>query len=125
MRCRGLSLVETLLGVAILLLAVIMCFSLLPSSWLAVNQGEQRIFAGTLAQSILEQQQAYAFDNIVPAVLAPLEEAGSRFQPQVFVSVPTPGPSPRLKVVTVNVTWESRRLPRFVSRQVTVCRVPR
>lgn len=125
MRRSGLSLIETLLGVAILLLAVVMCFSLLPSSWLAVNQGEQRIYAGTLAQSILEQQQSYAFDSIAPATLPPVEEAGTQFKPAVFVNVPTPGPTPRLKVVTVNVTWESRKLPRFVSRQVTVCRVPR
>ena len=122
---RGLSLVETLLGVAILLLAVIMCFSLLPSSWLAVNQGEQRIFAGTLAQSILEQQSTYAFDSIVPATLYAVEDAGALFQPKVLVDVPTPGPSPRLKVVTVEVTWESRRIQRSVFRQRTLCRVPR
>lgn len=122
---RGLSLVETLLGVAILLLAVIMCFSLLPSSWLAVNHGEQRIFAGTLAQSILEQQSTYAFDNIVPAKLYAVEQAGSVYQPQVLVDVPVPGPSPRIKVVTVEVKWESRRIQRSVFRQLTVCRLPR
>ena len=121
---RGLSLIETLLAVVILLLAVIMCFSLLPSAWLAVNQGEQRIFAGTLAQSILEQQQVYAFDSLAPATLPPVEQGGATFRPVVTVQ-PQPGPSPRLKVVTVRVNWESRRIQRSVFRQRTMCRVPR
>lgn len=118
----GFSLIETLLGASILLLAVMLSFSLLPSSWLAVNQGEQKLTAANLAQSLLEARRAASFDNLTDADLPVVPAAGTEFKPRIKILTTA---DPRLKIVRVTITWTSRQIERQLVRQATVCKLPR
>ncbi|MBI3928496.1 MAG: hypothetical protein HY319_23340 [Armatimonadetes bacterium] len=119
---RGISLIETLIGISILLLAVVLMMSLLPSSWLAVHRGEQRLVAANLAQSLLEEQRSVPFEELDSGALPRVTTAHQVFEPLLEVE-PVPG-KPRLKLVRVRVRWEARGRPMEVVRQTTFCRVP-
>ncbi len=120
---RGFSLIESIICISLLLLAVLLIMNLVPASWVAVNQAEQRLFAGNLAQSLLEEQRGIAFENLAPATLPPVTRTGATFNPQIEV-IPVPGYD-RLKTVRVRVTWDSRAVHHEELREVVLCRAPR
>lgn len=112
---------ESIFSISVLLLAVLLIINLLPTSWLATNQAEQRLYAGNLAQSILEEKRSAAFDALANETRSTVDAAGARFTPVVEV-VPV---SDKLKTVRVRIQWTSRQIRREVVREILLCRVPR
>lgn len=58
-RREGLSLVEVMVGLTVLLLALVLMVGLLPASTLSLKKSENRTFAGQLCQSELERRVAH------------------------------------------------------------------
>lgn len=120
---RGVSLIESVLCISLLLLAVVLVMNLLPASWVAGKGAEQRLYAANLAQSLLEEQRAARFDTLASATLPTVQEADTLYAPSIEV-VPVPG-KPRLKTVRARVRWTTRGVSREEVREVDLCDLPR
>lgn len=115
---------ETVLAITLFALAGLALVNLIPSSWLAVHAGQQRLDAANLAQSLLEERRAGNFDGpdfrtTLPATIY----GGTQFTPTVEVA--TAAGQTRLKIVNVTVTWQTGRGTQSVVRQTMVCKVAR
>lgn len=120
-RCPAFTLVETILAASILLLAGLLVVDLLPSSWLAVRGAEQRLVAGNLAQSLLEEQRAIPVRDLVPRTR--LLRVGAMDYTATLEVAPAAG-SPRLRALTARASWSTRRGRQEVVRTTTVCEIP-
>lgn len=124
--CRGLSLIETMIAAAVLFLVVSILLNLLPSSLLAIKRAEQRIQAGNIAQSILEEQRGVRFDSLAagtPRVFDPVQVAGMSYEP--VLEVEDDPEVAGVKKLKVTVRWRQRDRDYSVVRELTLCRVPR
>ncbi len=108
----GLTLVDTVVGVGILFLLLIVLLNLAGTSVFGTRAADERLAAERLATSILEEFRAQPFPQqslSSSLVLEPVETEGLVFQPIVAVEEVPPHPVDRLRRVTVIITWESRR----------------
>lgn len=105
----------------LLLLTMLSLFRLMSSAYLAFAVGEQKLTAGALAQSLLEEQRSGDFDTLATADLANVTVGNTTYTRRVEV---TPQ-GPLLKQVRTVVTWDSRRGKGKLVRRSSVCRLPR
>jgi hypothetical protein len=114
-------LVETVVGMTLLLLVFVVGINLLPSAWKAMATGEQRVYAVTLAQSILEQKRSENFDSLVSGYLPDVDNNGYKFK--VYLDVDAS--KPRLKRLSLTLDWQARGRNQQITRKLSVCKLPR
>jgi len=112
---------ETLVAGTLLVLTALALFKLMSSAWLAFAVGEQKLTAGALAQSLLEEHRSGDFDALASAQLAPVTINRTEYSRKVEV---TPR-GPLLKDVRTVIGWDSRRGKGQLVRRSTLCKVPR
>lgn len=105
----------------LLLLTTLALFRLMSSAWLAFAVGEQKLTAGALAQSLLEEQRSRDFDALTTAYAPDVTVGNTVYTRKVEV---TPQ-GPLLKQVRTVVSWDSRRGRAILVRRSSLCKVPR
>lgn len=121
-RRLGLSLLELVFAIAVLVMVFFALMSLFPTMIFSIHQSEHRMQANSLGQLVLDQCNAGPFSNLVPGVysasapgpLGPILNNVTLTDQTVLVPQVTiqSGPSATtanlLRCVTVNVTWTER-----------------
>lgn len=118
---RAMTLVETVVGMTLLLLVFVVGINLIPSAWKAMGSGEQRVYAVTLAQSILEQKRSENFDSLASGYLPDVDNNGNKYR--VYLDVDSS--KPRLKRLSVTLDWQARGRNLQITRRLSVCKLPR
>jgi len=121
---RGISLAELILCFFLLGLVVVLIFNLYPTSVASVRYSGQRLQANALAESLLQQQLARPFSQLVPGppqALPGVDGQGTRFQPTLEIfPADRPATKPGLLMgLRVRVSWVDRQVPHEVVREVT------
>ena len=80
------------------------------------------LYAGTLAQSILEQQRTRVFAAIVSGPLTAEKHDLIEYTPELQV---TDSPSGKMKTVRVVVSWTWKERNYSTFREVRICDIPR
>lgn len=119
-RWHGLTLVETAVGMTLLLLVFVVGLNLLPSAWKAMSAGEQRVQANSLAQSLLEQKSSENFDSITAGPLPDVELNGTKYKVDLAVDSSVP----RLKRLALTLSWEARGRTLTMTRKLSICKLP-
>ncbi len=120
-RSRGLSLVETVMGLTLLLMVMVVGINLLPVSLRAMSSGEHKVAAANLAQSLLEEKRSGNYDNLASGYLP--DVVLNRMTYHVYLDVDSS--KPRLKRLSLCVSWDSRGKAQSVTHKVSVCKLPR
>lgn len=120
---RGVSLVETVLGLTIFLLVALTALNLLPSSWLGAHSGEQHLCASNMAQSILDEKRASNFDNLSTGDFPAVQLYGTEYRPHLDVA--SDSSKPYLKVLTLKIEWDLPRGKQTLTRKISLCKLPR
>ncbi len=115
---------ELILSFFLLGLVVVLIFNLYPTSVASVRYSGQRLQANALAESLLQQQLAIPFSQLVPGpprALPAVDGQGTRFQPTLEIfPADRPATKPGLLLgLRVRVTWVDRQVPHEVVREVT------
>jgi len=112
---RGLSLIEVVVSFAVLLTVSVFIFQLVPSSVLAIRQGEIRLEAINLGRTLLEEHRGLGFSvlkgKVGETIYAHEHPSGTGvlFKSQVQVRKPDTTADPgRVLDVTVTVRWQFR-----------------
>ena len=122
MRSRGFSLIETVLGMAILALVLMAALALLPLSLQSMRGSEHQLAANTWAQEIIDQCAAGPFESLIPGThnasnsrpLSPILQTRTLednvvLQAEVEIQ-PGPGDtSGRLRCLDVIITWKEKQ----------------
>lgn len=121
-RHRGATLLETLLSLFLLLLVLLLVFNLYPAAMSSTRLSGQRLQADALADSLLEEQCAVPFGQLVvgpPRSLDPVPGRGTVFHPTLEVfQVNEPGTDPdRIRGLRVMVEWNEDGVRRRLLRQ--------
>lgn len=127
-RPRGASLLEAVAALFLLSLVLIFLLNLLPSARLTDLRAENRLQAGTLAQSALARAQAGSFDALVVGQKTDLGDVTcgtTVFDQQEQVAAVSGSGADRLRDVTVTVRWREKTGPQKLVREVYVTNVPR
>lgn len=115
------TLAETAVSFALLGLLVLFLINLFPSALMAQRVTEQRLQAGSLARSLLEQQLDQPFAELPVGLARDLqstEMAGIAYHPRLVVTA-LPDSDPRyLRLLQLTVWWEWRGQRREVVRQL-------
>ena len=124
---RGVSLVEMLVTLAVLVLVLLALFTLIPASLLLVKRAELRMRASALAQTILEQQSARPYTQIAlgPAQLNAVVSDKVEFSPRLEVNPVGTRPPECAKELVVTLTWSYHDRPDQLRARLTVCNVLR
>lgn len=134
-KARAFSLIETVVSVTLFLLTVTVVLTLMPSAWLGVKSGGERLFANNLAQSRLDELRAadfasYAAGEILPSVL----DQGTEYHTFLDIEYYKDPPPTRtqclpqdalVKVLILEVRWQTQRGQQVTRRKVSVCKLPR
>ena len=113
-----MSLLETVMGLTLVLLVFVTGINLIPLSLRARRSAEQKLLAGNLAQSTLEEQSGRDFTQVQSTSLPDVTLQGTLFHVQLRVDEP----KPIVKRLTVEVRWDPNG---NLSRQTSICRLPR
>lgn len=111
---RGLSLLEVVVSFAVLLTVSVFIFQLVPSSVLAIRQGEIRLEANNLARTLLEENRSKGFSVLqgkVGQVLYAHEHlsgTGVTFKSEVLVRPADTADTKRCLDLAVAVRWQFR-----------------
>lgn len=119
---RGLSLIETVAVAGLITLVVLFTLGLIPSFKLSNRRANMELHAGNLAQSILEDQRARPFAEIVNEVQPTQELDKIDYTPELEV---TDFPSGKMKTVRVTVRWLWKERNFSTFREVRICDIPR
>jgi len=112
----GLSLIEIVISLAILLTVILALFGLFPRSFMAMHQASGLRSANNLAQSILEERRTRPFDEL--ATEAATEQEVNRVVYKTQLTVRVDPEDPKLKWLRVEVTWKEREQPCRLSQQL-------
>jgi type II secretory pathway pseudopilin PulG len=118
---RAFTMVETVVGMTLIVLVMVVGINLLPYSLRAMSMGEQKVQAANLAQSLLEEKSTTDFDDLLTTDLPDVDLNGTLYR--VHLEVATP--KPMLKRVTLRVRWTYRKNLYVVERKTSVCKIPR
>ena len=118
---RGLTLIETSLGLTMILLVMLVVINLLPSSWIAMGVGEQKVYAANLAQSIIDEKRAGAWDQLQTGPIPDVILNGTTYRGTLDVD----SSKPYLKKVTLRLEWDSGRGKQSLIRKASICNLPR
>lgn len=125
MKRRAFTLGETVFALSLTLLVLMLVFNLFPTSAVAGQRARQQLRASSMAQALLEEARARPFASLRTERMAAVEEDGVRFLPTQEV-LPVPGEDPQeLVSVRVTVRWDYQGLPRQLSQETFVARLPR
>lgn len=113
--------VETVVGMTLVLLVMVVGINLLPYSLRAMTMGEQKVQAANLAQSLLEEKSHSDFDALQSTYLPDVDLNGTTYR----LSMEVESPKPILKRVTLRVRWIYRKNLQTVERKTSVCKIPR
>ncbi len=110
---RGLSLIEAIVAMFILLLVLIFVSNLFPSALTAVRVAGQKSQADALAGGLLAEWQARPFSELAvgaPVTRPPQDGFGTRFDSQIeFFPVTEPKiRAERMRKLRATVTWTDR-----------------
>lgn len=131
MRIRGVTLIETVVAATLLSLGILVALSLLPATHALTNRGRFRIYALSLAQSLIEEQRQRPWGSIssLPYTYSPeptvMQGTGTVFTPSVEVLAVPGQSSDQLRKVRVTVNWKERTGSQQVQHESTLARVPR
>jgi len=131
MQQRGITLIETVVAATLLTLGLLVALSVLPASSMLTNRGRFRVFALSLAQSLLEDHRQRPWSSItsLPHVETPaaitMEGTGTSFQPRVEVMAVPGYTSDQLRKIRVTVDWTERSGPQRIQHESSMARVPR
>lgn len=118
MRRRGLTLIESVLGISLLSLVLLSLWNIFLSSNLAMSHARLMREGGDLAQGFLGVACAQPYGTYAPdstLTLGPI--TGSQpFEAELRVTAP----EPYLKQMSVRVTWTERNLTRSQERSALV-----
>lgn len=118
---RAFTMVETVVGMTLIVLVMVVGINLLPYSLRAMSMGEQKVQAANLAQSLLEEKATTDFDDLLTADLPDVDLNGTLYRVHLEVATPRP----MLKRVTLRVRWTYRKNLYMVERKTSVCKIPR
>ena len=124
---KGLSLLETVVAGALVLLLGVALLSAMPTALWAISQSEALVQADQVAQSTLDTQQARPFAQQVWGSVCLPEVRGAEgvFHPELEV-FPIPDADPELlKGLRVKVWWEARGGRRQVIHELWISGLPR
>lgn len=114
MRGRGLTLLEVVVSFAVLLTVSVFIFQLVPSSVLAIRQGEIRLEANNLARTLLEQHRALGFSELKGRVNQVIyaenhpSPSGVTYTSEVRVRPVPSSDQARLLELRVSIDWRYR-----------------
>lgn len=112
----GLSLIEIVISLAILLTVILALLGLFPRSFMAMHQAHGLRSANNLAQSILEERRTRPFDGLASEAVQEQEVNGVLYKTQFTVRVDPE--DPKLKWLRVEVNWKEREQPCKLSQQL-------
>lgn len=113
--------VETVVGMTLILLVMVVGINLLPYSLRAMTMGEQKVQAANLAQSLLEEKSQSDFDGLQSSYLPDVDLNGTLYR----ISMEVETPKAHLKRVSLRVRWTYRTQLQIVERKTSVCKIPR
>jgi hypothetical protein len=114
--------VETVAVAGLITLIVLFTMGLIPSFKLSNRRANMELQAGTLAQSILEQQRTRTFTDVVSGSLTPETHDSIEYTPELQVTDATSGKMKTVRVL-VRWTWKDRNFSTF--REARICDIPR
>lgn len=125
---RGFSLIETMLGSTILCLCMGCILVFLPTSFLSLKDSERRIYAGNLAQQVLEQHRNFPLESLdelgsQPRIVQEVDYESIRFT--VFLEVRRHPRANYARTLKVTVDWIQHQRLQTVAREAIECRVRR
>ncbi|MBI2267069.1 MAG: hypothetical protein HYU64_18230 [Armatimonadetes bacterium] len=104
----GLSLLETVISMAIFSLIFLILVTIYPTALLSGKRGEQMLVVSSIATQELERLKSSDFAELVTKGLPPRTVQGTTYAIRVEVS-PVLGADPeRIRNVRVIVSWENR-----------------
>jgi type II secretory pathway pseudopilin PulG len=106
---RGMTLISTLVGMALLAATLAAMVHLYSMAGLAVTVAESRTTALMIAQTRLETMQAQGYDKLPPIGSHPLQVPELSRLPQAEGSVTvSAGPLPDSRLIAVQMLWRQR-----------------
>ena len=124
---RAFLLAETALSFALIGLALVFVLNLFPGARVAQRGAEERLKAGSLARTLLEERMDVPFRNLPVGLnqsLAPLTLDGVSYQPRLEV-LSTPQANPGLlRILRVEVRWSTRGVSHSIRRELWRHRLP-
>ena len=118
---RGFTLAEMAVSLGIVSLLLIFVLNLFPSALVAQKGAEERLQAGSLARSLLEQQLDTPFGQLPVGLrrqLEPVSREGVLYQIRLEVDAGQGVDARFLRVLRVIVRWQSRGQQRIVQREL-------
>jgi Tfp pilus assembly protein PilV len=127
-RPDGLSLMEVIFSLTLLGLVTVLVMNLFPSSMVTVKKAEYRMQANTLAETVLAEQAARPYDELVvgapPDIAAQIVEGVDYLVTTEVRAVPDRLPE-YVKSVHVTVSWTVRNIDQRLERELWVPAVER
>lgn len=120
-----MSVAETLIGIFLLALLILVVFNMFPTTVLANRQGSERLQAVTVAQSALAEARSRPFDQLFVGTVETLpirKTRGTQYSSELRVLAPDEGDPDRLKVLEVTVTWQARNIERTIQERLWIHR---
>lgn len=121
---RGVSLLELIFSLFVLGVILVLVCNLYPSAIGSVRYSGQRLEANALASSLIDQEMARPFDQLVPGptrTLPAVAGKGASYTPVIEIyAINDPSLRAGLVVgIRVRVEWVDRRVPHTIVREVT------
>ncbi|MFN8608981.1 MAG: hypothetical protein U0931_15715 [Vulcanimicrobiota bacterium] len=118
---RGVTLAETILASCLLGLVMLALFNLLPGGLFAIRQGEQRIYADSLAAAWLEDLRQAPYENLNSGVYLPdpadQTVNGVTYQTRIEIYQIAGHELDRIKRIRVVVGWRFGSRDRQISQE--------
>lgn len=108
---------ETVVAISLLGLIIIFVVNIFPGSVLAARSGNERIEAENLAESILEQTRASAFNSLTLGTTN-VPSPDPKFTVTQEIFVPTNADADQTLGVRIIVQWESKSQTKSIQREV-------
>ena len=118
MRRRGLTLLELIVCLSVVLLLVIFVLNLFPGSLLALRQSEARLEAQRQAELVLDRARLARFDTYAVGTtqtLAPRALNGNQFVPTLEARALAGYDSNQVKELRASVSWDDHGTIRYFS----------
>ncbi len=122
---RGLTLLESMISLGLLVTVILFLLNLLPGSLVATRATECELQAHSLAESAMEEARAAGFANLTPGItnLPDRSLGGVLFHCQRRIFLPT-GVNPQfVRGIRAEVWWEFSGRRRQLIRQTMVSNV--
>jgi len=125
---KAFTLIETLLSMTILSICMGMVLVFLPTGFLSLKDSERRLFAGSLAQRVLEERRnspLEELDSLGPLVQTVESVDYDQIHYTVLLQVSRHPTATYARKLEVQVLWQQHGQTKKVVRRSTECRVRR